>query len=345
MRYPLLCALVLGLPLRAAEVTPLHLDGLLQPQVAIGADGSVQVVGVTPDNGGSDVVYRKRGADGVFSAARMVNDQPKAATCIGTIRGARFALGRDGSVQVAWNGRDGKSFWYSRDFAPARNLLMAGDAVDGGGAIAADATGRVVIAYHHQAGATSDEGRRIAAVRSDDDGVTLSAARAVTLPAAGVCGCCSLAAGLDGQGRLELLVRNAAQGSRDMWFVTGDGQAKPIGPWRIAMCPMSTAAIVHAGAATYLAWEQGEQVWWCRVGRAPVALGKGKYPALAVDGAGTVLVAWAVGTGWNRGGSVRWQAYDGNGAVSGAVGNQAGLAAWGAPGVFAEGNERFVVLW
>lgn len=329
----------------AVEITPVHLEGLLQPQVAVGTDGSVQVVGVTPDDGGSDVVYCRRGADGTFSALRTVNDQPKSATCIGTIRGARLALGRGGIPHVAWNGRDGKAFWYSRDFAPARNLLATGDGVDGGGAVAADGAGRVAIVFHHQAGAAKDEGRQVASVTSDDDGVTLSAARPMTLPAVGVCGCCSLAADLDGTGRIELLFRNAAKGSRDLWFVGGDGRSRVLGPWTVQSCPMSSAAIVHHGTATYFAWEQQGQVWWCQAGRTAVSAGLGKYPALAVDAAGTVIIAWAAGTGWSRGGDVRWQAYGADGATIGPAGTQTGLPAWGAPAVVADAPGRFTVLW
>lgn len=329
----------------AVEITPVHIDGLLQPQVTVGTDGSVHVVGVTAEEGGSDVVYLRRGPDGGFSAPRIVNDQPKSATCVGTIRGARLALGQNGVPHIAWNGRDGKSFWYSRDFAPARNLLATGDSVDGGGAVAADGTGRIAIVFHHQAGAAGDEGRQIAVVSSTDNGVTLSAPRPVILPAVGVCGCCSLAAGLDAKGRVDLLFRNAAKGSRDLWFVTGDGRGQDLGPWKVQSCPMSSAAILRTGSSTYLAWEQQGQVWWCMAGRKPVSAGLGKYPALAVDSAGTVVVAWAAGTGWNRGGDVRWQAYGADSVAIGAPGTQTGLPAWGAPGVFAEDAGKFTVLW
>lgn len=341
----LLCLLLTAIALPGVEVVPLHLDGLLQPQVAVGADGTVHVVGVTPDAAGSDVVYRRRPPGGAFGAARTVNDQAKSATCIGSIRGARLALGRADSVHVAWNGRDGKAVWYSRDFAPQRNLLPAADGVDGGGALAADAQGRVAVVFHHQAGATDEEGRQVAVVASSDDGVTLAAPRALAMPARGVCGCCSLAAGLDAQGRVEVLVRNAAAGARDIWFLSGGGTGRDLGPWRIAACPLSTAAYLRRGDATYLAWEQQGQVWWCQTGRAPVACGPGKHPALAVDAAGTVLVAWAAGTGWNRGGDVRWQAYDPRGAALGAPGTQPGLPAWGTPAAFVEGPGRFTILY
>lgn len=345
MRLLALLALVTGSFLSAVEVIPLHLEGLLQPQVAVGADGSVQVIGVTADDGGSDVVYRRRGPDGSFSAPRIVNDQPKSATCMGTIRGARFALGQDGVAHVAWNGRDAKGYWYSRDFAPARNLLASGDSVDGGGAVAADSTGRVAIVFHHQAGAAGDEGRQVAVVTSMDNGITLSAPRNLTLPAVGVCGCCSLAANLDDQGRVNLLFRNAAKGSRDLWFLSGDGRAHNLGPWTVQSCPMSSAAILRKGSATYLAWEQQGQVWWCVSGRKPVSAGLGKHPAVGVDDSGMVVVAWAAGTGWNRGGDIRWQAYAADGATIGTPGTQTGLPAWGAPAIIAEGAGRFTVLW
>ena len=342
---PVLLILSLLPAMPAVEVTAVHLAGLLQPQAVLGADGILRVVGVTAGNDGSDVIYRQRGADGVFSAPRVVNDQPKAATCIGSIRGARLALGRDGIAHIAWNAQDGRGFWYSRDFAPARNLLGANDAVDGGGAITADGTGRLAIVFHHQGGGTGEAGRQVSAVTSDDDGVTLSPTRRLAVPAVGVCGCCSLAAGLDAGGRIELLVRNADDGARDMWWIPGDGQGRKVGPWQVRTCPMSTAAIAHGGSATGIAWEQQGQVWWSRDGKQPVTVGPGKYPALAIDSAGTVVLAWATGTAWNRGGDVHWQAYDAAGAALGAPGVQRGMPAWDTPSVVAEGAGRFTVLW
>ena len=35
-----------------------------------------------------------------------------------------------------------------------------------------------------------------------------------------------------------------------------------------------------------------------------------KHPAVAVDAAGNILIAWAAGTGWQKGGSVAWQVFD-----------------------------------
>ena len=66
------------------------------------------------------------------------------------------------------------------------------------------------------------------------------------------------------------------------------------------------------------AWETAGQVQYAPVGtstdparvvRAPGGDRNRKHPALAVNARGDVLLAWTVGMGWQRGGSVAWQVF------------------------------------
>ena len=67
---------------------------------------------------------------------------------------------------------------------------------------------------------------------------------------------------------------------------------------------------------------------------------------VAINTRGEVLLAWAEGTGWNKGGTVAWQVtaraddpprFAGRG--------HAPLPVWGRPAAFARGDGSFVVLY
>ena len=71
------------------------------------------------------------------------------------------------------------------------------------------------------------------------------------------------------------------------------------------------------------AWETQSQIYWGRLAKdgggissnlsAPGPARNRKHPALASNKAGDVLLVWAEGTGWNKGGSIAWQLYDAGG--------------------------------
>jgi hypothetical protein len=70
-----------------------------------------------------------------------------------------------------------------------------------------------------------------------------------------------------------------------------------------------------------------------------------KHPSVAIDPRGRFVVAWAEGTGWNRGGSVAWQAFDAEGqSIERTAGRADGLAVWGLPAVVTVGD-RFIVIY
>ena len=121
-------------------------------------------------------------------------------------------------------------------------------------------------------------------------------------------------------------------------------------PWQAAACVMSTSAVAMTPRRSVAAWETGGQVVVADLARpgatVKVAGTDCKHPAVAVDAGGRSVVAWAEGTGWNRGGSVAWQAFDAAGVpIAGASGRADDLPVWDAPAVVATGDGKFTVLY
>lgn len=118
--------------------------------------------------------------------------------------------------------------------------------------------------------------------------------------------------------------------------------------WRTATCPMSSAALLATAQGVRGAWETDGRIRTALLGgdRTPleVAAGKAKHPALAVNAAGECLVAWAVGTGWNRGGTLAWTTLDGDGQPTSVRGTAPGVSVWSLVACYAEAQGGFVIL-
>jgi hypothetical protein len=117
---------------------------------------------------------------------------------------------------------------------------------------------------------------------------------------------------------------------------------------------MSTAAFTQSSKGTVAAWEAQERVQFGVVGAGKVTSprneGRQRFPAVAVSGKGEVLVAWAEGTGWNKGGTVAWEVFEGMGDGSyqpreKGKGEGKELAVWSFAAVFARGDGTFVVMY
>ena len=70
-----------------------------------------------------------------------------------------------------------------------------------------------------------------------------------------------------------------------------------------------------------------------------------KHPVAVGNARAEVLLAWAEGTGWNRGGSVAWQLYDSGGKPMSAKGRAEGLPPWSLPTAFAEPGGGFAIIY
>lgn len=96
--------LLLSCPLLAqVRVESLPEPGI-QPQVIVDS-ARVRLVYLLGDPKACEVRYSTRPlGSAVWSAPIRVNSEPGSAIGLGTIRGAQMAIGRQGSVQVLWNG-------------------------------------------------------------------------------------------------------------------------------------------------------------------------------------------------------------------------------------------------
>jgi hypothetical protein len=158
-------------------------EGGIQPQVAVGRDGTVHLVYFKGDPAEGDLFYTKT-LDAVhFSKPIQVNSVAGSAVALGNIRGTRLALGRGNQVFVVWNGSgklgppgEGRSpMLFTRlnphgtAFEPERNLIRTGFGIDGGGGIAADQEGRVYVFWHAPLpGSNGEANRRVWVTRSND---------------------------------------------------------------------------------------------------------------------------------------------------------------------------------
>jgi hypothetical protein len=165
---------------------------------------------------------------------------------------------------------------------------------------------------------------------------------------------------------LLVVYRNAdTKSDRDMTLlVSRDGgesfASNVVDAWKVHTCPMSLPAIHTGASGDMLAWEaaQGRVELAAldaagKLGRVSVApkskdapTSPQKYPVLASDSAGRILLAWTEGMGWQRGGAVAWQVYDKAGKpVESESGLKFGVPVWSLIAAFANPDGGFVILY
>lgn len=357
-------------------------DGGLQPQAIVDAKGIIHLIYLYGDPAAADIGYvRKAPGDRQFSEPIRVNDQPGSAIPVGTVRGAHLALGRLGRLHVAWNGsakagpkaaRNSAPMLYTRmaddgeRFEKQRNVIQIATGLDGGGTVAADPFGNVYVAWHApgQKNGQPREGeiyRRVWVARSTDDGRTFAAEAPVSPDTTGACGCCGMGGLADQEGNVYFLYRTARETiHRDMYLLVSRDRGRSfqpveLQPWEIGACPMSTASLSEANGRVVASWETEKQVYFAfvdhrrgLVGRPIAAPGQGsnrKHPAVAIDDAGEVLLAWTEGTGWKKGGIRDWRIFKG-GIPQFSAGNgepSVPVPAWGLAAAVAIKDQFFVI--
>jgi hypothetical protein len=269
------------------------------------------------------------------------------------------------------SGQPGSPMLYTRlndsgsAFEPQRNLMLRTFGLDGGGTVAADRAGNVYVAWHgKRTGAAAGEaGREVWLAESHDSGRTFAAEapawNGATNGPTGACGCCGMAMLATSDGTLLALYRSATQSvHRDIYVVASKDRGKSfdgslVQRWEINACPMSSMSFAEGAGTTLAAWETGGQVFYGKVSGAavvkPIAApgeGKGrKHPRLAMNSRGETILLWTEGTGWQRGGSIAWQLFDGNGNPIGAKGSAPGLPAWSFGAVAAHPDGTFAVSY
>jgi hypothetical protein len=305
-----------------------------------------------------------------------VNSQPGSAVAAGTIRGAKLAIGKDGRIHIAWNGSNtaepqtnGKMpMLYSRlsddgsGFEPQRNLMTASFKLDGGGAVAADEEGRVYVAWHAAPNIEDDEElRRVFVTRSSDEGETWSTPQAAWDTPTGACACCAVGMIAEAGGKVSLMYRAATEMvNRDTYLLRSeDGgqtfEGTKLHPWRIGACPMSSYTLTKNGDRVLAAWESNKEVYFSplndmgeptAIQAAPGSGNNRKHPVLATNARGETLWIWTEGTGWAKGGKLRWQLYDAQGqAVPDASGEAPGVPVWSFGSAWAQPDGSFTIVY
>jgi hypothetical protein len=311
-----------------------------------------------------------------------VNSHPDSAVIIGTIRGPHLAIGRNDRPHVAWMGSDkadpkgeGRSIpmLYTRlndagdGFEPQRNLVRKKPGLDGGGSVAADREGNVYVAWHapethHPGGGHGgdEEDRQVWVVRSRDDGRTFDAETAAIPKKTGSCACCGMNMVAAERGRVFITFRSATDMvNRDIHVLASKDFGKTfeiatVDPWRVGTCVMSTAAFATREDKVLGAWETMNQVCVAALGgkssdakvlSMPGEAKGRKHPAVAMNDRGEYAVAWAEGTGWNKGGAIAWQIFDSKGEpIVDRAGRLDGLPAWSIPAIVADANGTFTII-
>ncbi|MFM8878580.1 MAG: sialidase family protein, partial [Verrucomicrobiota bacterium] len=239
----LLCAAVMfSSRLLAVEVRPERVpEAGLQPDAVVDARGRVRLIYLSGDPKAADIhcVVRDPGR-GAWSRPQTVNSEAGAAVALGSVRGARLALGGSGILHVVWNGSSkvpstasgSAPLLYSRSkpsgegFEPQRALGGQTRHLDGGAAVAADGKGTVWVVWHAAlptppVGGDDETHRAVFLCVSHDEGRSFEPPRRIDPPGMGVCACCGLDAGIGADGGGWVLVRGAAgKSERGMQLLT-----------------------------------------------------------------------------------------------------------------------------
>lgn len=275
-------------------------NGGIQPQLAVGKDGTIHMLYYKGEAGAGEIFYVTSNDSGQsFSEPIRVNSQPGSAIAAGTIRGAHLALGKHDRVHVAWNGsgkakpkglrnpqipedspyRLSSPMLYARmnadgtGFEPQRNLMTSTYALDGGGSVAADDEGNVYVVWHANSttGTPGEADRSVWVATSIDDGQTFSTETRANREQIGACGCCGLRASTDRMGNVFVLYRSAMDTiHRDMYVLLSKDKgrsfaATKLDDWEVGQCVMSSASFFEITDGMLAAWETQEQVKFARV--------------------------------------------------------------------------------
>jgi hypothetical protein len=345
-------------------------DGGIQPRAMLDQRGILHLLYFKGDPAGGDLYYTtSRDLGRTFSPAVRVNSTPASVLATGTMRGGQMALGRGGRVHVAW-------------MVPTQPAVVryTHTAAGGGGfeaertmptnmgdidapALAADPDGFVYVGWHgHAAGAPGREDSRAVWMRtSRDDGKTFEAERPAWSQPTGACGCCGLEFYAPHGGGLFVLYRAAIESvHRDMYLIESTDHGRhfagsAVQRWDVNACPMSSMSFAGNATALFAAWETEGQVFAGAVERslsavpAPFSPAAGtrsrKHPRLAANGDSDVLLTWADGAGWAKGGELRYAIFDRAGrAIVDAV-DIAALPVWSFGAPIAAPDGRWIVFY
>ncbi|MBI3823264.1 MAG: hypothetical protein HY289_11380 [Planctomycetes bacterium] len=371
--------ITLAMSARADVVVVKTPDRGIQPQAVIDAKGNLHLLYFSGEPKAGNLIYLRRDAGkATFSQPIKVNSQDGSAIAVGTIRGGHVALGKNGRVHVAWNGSmkaepknpiQGMPMMYARlndkgtAFEPQRNLMTKSSILDGGGSLAADADGNVYVAWH-ALGKDDNKGennRKVFVSISTDEGKTFAAEKPAWNENTGACGCCGMRGFADKTGATYFIYRAASEKiNRGMYVLRSDDKGRTflgrqLDNWKIGTCPMSSEAFAEGPRGVFAAWENEGQIYFAdipsikaanepKITSAPGKGGARQHPSLAFNKNGDMILVWAEGTGWNRGGALAWQVYDKNLTPMESGRRPGAIPVWGLPSVIAEPNGNFTIF-
>ena len=264
-----------------------------------------------------------------WSHPQRVNTTPSSVTGLGPTDGGQLTIGPDGNLHVAWFHRAPPQFFYSKSKhgtvfepqIPLSNKIEEG--VESGPTLDVGPEGHIYVFWH--AGPVDDAHRRVYMVMSRDQGSTFTQPKAINPPTTGVCACCGLRAFADTHGSLFLAYRAARNNvGRAMRLLTSTDQGQAfddrlIHQWDLPACPVSTTTMSGWSHDTVVAWETQGQVYLASTTQpeqttVPPGLAnfRRKNPAVAVNSKGDALLAWGDGPGFQSGGTLHWQLFDGD---------------------------------
>ena len=349
-------------------------DNGIFPQAQVDGKGNIHLTYFKGDAAAGDLFYVKSSDAGAsFSKPMRVNSQTGSVLTIGTVRGPQMAVGKDGRVHAAWfgsndalpkaNGKTPLLFTRLNDagdsFEEQRNAITEHVGLDGGGSIAADSDGHVYLAWHAPDGQPGEEHRKVWLIKSNDGGKTFGPEKQANPDSTGACGCCGMKIFAMPNSHVAILYRTATEKvHRDTHLLISknDGESFSVAitdEWNIGICAMSTFAMGSNADRLVAAWETQQQIKLVRrtgdIFSKPITVPgrtkNQKHPSVAVAPDGQFLVAWAEGTGWQKGGALAWQLYNADGTIADKSGRAEGLPMWSLPSVVMVGDQGFCVIY
>ncbi|HVZ59243.1 MAG TPA: copper-binding protein [Terriglobales bacterium] len=203
-------------------------------------------------------------------------------------------LPSDGDL-FTWRSMDGGKSWTK----PVRINDVATSAREGLHTLVAGPGKQMFAAWLDlRSGAT-----RLYGASSRDSGATWSKNILIyASPGGTICQCCSPSAAFSEEGSVEVMWRNALEGTRDL-YLSRAADSKHFNPavklgmgtWKIDACPMDGGGMSQVNGRTVTAWRRGEDIFLAEPGQPESRLGSGRDVALAAGG-GKIFAVWVQGT-------------------------------------------------
>ena len=109
---------------------------------------------------------------------------------------------------------------------------------------------------------------------------------------------------------------------------------------------MSSASLINTPNGVLAGWEMEKGIGFSTVidteSVTPSGIGKRKHPSLAQNASGTILLAWAENSGWEKGGSLAWQRFKDR-KPDGEVQHGGAIPVWSMPAAIAVGDKFYII--